>query len=117
MCSSFPSCLQLRLCSILWSVSIGKSLLLLLLLLLLFLLLLLLLLQSNPFNTDTEGTAESVRINGVSLLSRSWYQNKKKHLSLQQNTKEVKEDISTVKLNFPNLQKAVITRLNCAKTP
>ena len=26
--------------------------------------------QSNPVNTDTEGAIESVRINGVSVLSR-----------------------------------------------
>ena len=29
------------------------------------------LLQSNPVNMDTEGAIESVRINGVSVLSRS----------------------------------------------
>ena len=28
-------------------------------------------LQSNPVNTDTEGTEESVRINGVPVLGRS----------------------------------------------
>ena len=28
-------------------------------------------LQSNPVNTDTEGTKESVRINGVPVLGRS----------------------------------------------
>ena len=36
------------------------------------------LLQSNPVNTDTEGTAESVHINGVSVLSGSCYQSQKK---------------------------------------
>ena len=33
--------------------------------------------QSNPVNTDTEGAKESIRINGVSVLSGSCYENKK----------------------------------------
>ena len=66
------------------------------------------LLQSSPVNTDTEGTAESVHINRVSVLSGSCYPSQKKLLP-QQNTKEVKEDISIVKLNFSNFQRAVIT--------
>ena len=46
------------------------------------------------------------------MLSKS-----EKTLSLEQNTKEVIDDISIVKLNFPNLQKAVITRFKWMETP
>ena len=33
--------------------------------------------QSNPVNTETDGATESIRINGVSVLSGSCYENKK----------------------------------------
>ena len=33
--------------------------------------------RSNPVNTDTEGAKKSIRINGVSVLSGSCYENKK----------------------------------------
>ena len=46
------------------------------------------------------------------MLSKS-----EKTLLLEQNTKEVIDDISIVKLNFPILQKAVITRFKCMETP
>ena len=36
------------------------------------------LVQSNLVNTDSDGTAESVHINGVSVLSGSCYQSQKK---------------------------------------
>ena len=36
------------------------------------------LVQSNPVTTNTDGTTESVRINGVSVLSGSCYQSQKK---------------------------------------
>ena len=50
--------------------------------------------QSNPVNTDIEGVIE---------------RSVKKHLFiLKQNTKEIKEDISIVKLNISNLHKAII---------
>ena len=51
----------------------------------------------------------------VSVLRGSCCQSKKK-LLLEQNTKEIKEDLSIVKLNFSNLHKAVITRLKCTET-
>ena len=41
---------------------------------------------------------------------------KKKTLLLEQNTNEIKEDISIVKLNFCNPLKAVITRLKSTET-
>ena len=33
--------------------------------------------QSNPVNTETDGATESIRINGVSVLSGSCYENQK----------------------------------------
>ena len=60
-------------------------------------------LQSNPVNTDTEGAIESVRINGVSLLSGSCYQSQKTPFINTNTLKEIKEDISIVKLNICNL--------------
>ena len=65
--------------------------------------------QSNPVNTDSEGNTGSDFINRVSVFSRSFFQQKKK-LLLEQNTKEIKEDISIIKLKFSNLNKAVIAR-------
>ena len=64
--------------------------------------------QSNPVNTDSEGNTGSDFINRVSVFSRSFLQ--QKNLSLEQNTKEIKEDISIIKLKFSNLNKAVIAR-------
>ena len=46
------------------------------------------------------------------MLSKS-----EKTLLPQQNTKEVKEDISIVKLNFSNFQRAVLTWFKCVETP
>ena len=67
-------------------------------------------LQSNPvYNTDTEGSIESVSINWVPILSGSCYESQK-HLLLEQITKEIKEDIGVVTLNISNLLKAVIPR-------
>ena len=63
--------------------------------------------QSNPVNTDSEGNTESDLINRVYVFSRSFFLKKK--LLLEQNTKEIKEDISIIKLNVSNRNKAVIT--------
>ena len=52
----------------------------------------------------------SVLTLGVSVLSGSCYYSQKT-LLLEQNTKEIKGDISIVKLDFSDLHKAVITRL------
>lgn len=41
---------------------------------------------------------------------------KKKHLLVEQDTKEIKEDFSIVKLNICNLRKAVIMRLKSTET-
>ena len=65
--------------------------------------------QSNPVNTDTKGAKESIRINGVSVLSRSCYENKKDPF-YGTNIEGKKEDISIVKLNISNLHKAIISR-------
>ena len=46
------------------------------------------------------------------MLSKS-----EKTLLPQQNTKEVKKDMSIVKLNFSNFQRSVITWFKCAETP
>ena len=51
---------------------------------------------------------------GVSVLSGSCYLSKKK--TLLPNHKEIKEDISIVKLNFSNFHKAVITWLKSTET-
>ena len=48
---------------------------------------------------DTEGATESIRIHVI------WV---KKHLLLGQNTQDIKEHISTVKLNISNFHKVVI---------
>ena len=70
---------------------------------------------SNSINTGTEGTIESVRINWVSLLSMSYYLSKKK-LLLEQNTEEIKESTSIIKLNTSSLHKAIIPWLKCTET-
>ena len=62
--------------------------------------------QSNPVNTDSEGNTGSDFINRVSIFRRSFLQQKK--LLLEQNTKEIKEDIGIIKLKFSNLNKAAI---------
>ena len=71
---------------------------------------------SNPINTGTEGIIESVRINRVSLLSMSYYLKWKKLLLLEQNTKEIKEGTTIIKLNISSLHKAVIPWLKCMET-
>ena len=64
---------------------------------------------------DTEGITEGVRINGMSVLSGSYYWSKKKTFLLEQNHKGIKEDISIVELKL-NLHKAVITRRKSTET-
>ena len=59
---------------------------------------------------------KSVRINGEAVWSWSCYESEKTHLLLEQNTKEIKEDFSIVKLNICNLHKAVIMRLKYTET-
>ena len=61
-------------------------------------------LQRRLVNSDTEGAIESVRINGVSVLSESCYLSQKTPLIKTNIMKEIKEDISIVKLNISNLQ-------------
>ena len=70
---------------------------------------------SNSINTGTEETIGSVRINWVSLLSMSYYLSKKTPF-LEQNTKEIKEGTSIVKLNTSSLHKAIIPWLKCTET-
>ena len=55
--------------------------------------------QSNPVNTDSEGSIESVHSKWVMLLKS------KNTLLLEQNTKVTEEDISIVKLNIFNFHK------------
>ena len=57
--------------------------------------------QSNPVNKDTLGTIERVRIKRVMLLKL------KIHLLFDQNTTEIKQDNSIVKLNISKLYQAV----------
>ena len=66
------------------------------------------LVQSNPVNTDTEGTIESVRINGVRIKRVMLFKSTIK-LLLDRNTLEIKQGISIVKLNISNVHKAIIT--------
>ena len=62
--------------------------------------------KSNLANTDSEGTKESVRIKRVMLKSKI-------HLLFNQDTTEIKQDASIVKLNISKLHQAVIPRRLC----
>ena len=64
--------------------------------------------QSNPVNIDTNGARE------CSYLERSVI-NVKKHFLLE-HTKEIKEEISMVKLNISNYHKVIIQLTNCPGT-
>ena len=61
-------------------------------------------LRRRLVNSDTEGAIESVRINGVSVLSESCYLSQKTPFIKTNIMKEIKEDISILKLNISNLQ-------------
>ena len=56
---------------------------------------------------DSEGVTESVCIGVI------WV---KKHLLLEQNTKDIKEHISTVKLNISNFHKVLIPGTKSTET-
>ena len=56
---------------------------------------------------DSEGTKESVRIKRVMLFKS------KIHLLFNQDTTEIKQDASIVKLNISKLHQAVIPRRLC----
>jgi len=60
--------------------------------------------QSNPVTTDTKGAIESVRFRGVSVLSekRVMLFKSKRHPLLEQNTKEIIEEI-LVSSNYTSL--------------
>ena len=57
--------------------------------------------RSNPVNKDTLGTIERVRIKRVMLLKPTI------NLLFDQNTTEIKQDSSIVKLNISKLHQAV----------
>ena len=61
------------------------------------------------------GTVESIRINGVSVLTKRAVFIVKK-LLFSQNTKEIKQDISMVVLNISNLHKAIILQTTSLDT-
>ena len=70
--------------------------------------------QSNPVtDTDTEGAIESVRAykRGARIQRGSW-----KPFLVEQNTKEIKDDISILKLNISHHHKAVIPRTEFTET-
>ena len=62
--------------------------------------------KSNLANKDSEGTKESVRIMRVMLKSKI-------RLLFHQDTTELKQDASIVKLNISKLHQAVIPRRLC----
>ena len=64
--------------------------------------------QSNPVNMDTKGARE------CSYLERRVInvKNVKKHFLLEQHTKEIKEEVSMVKLNISNYHKVFIQLTN-----
>lgn len=62
--------------------------------------------KSNLANKDSEGTKESVRIMRVMLKSKI-------RLLFNQDTTELKQDASIVKLNISKLHQAVIPRRLC----
>ena len=65
--------------------------------------------QSNPVNMDTKGARE------CSYLERRVI-NVKNHFLLEQHTKEIKEEVSLVKLNISNYHKVIIQLINCPGT-
>ena len=76
--------------------------------------------QSNPVNTNSDEGIERVLINGVSVLSGSCYSSKtvkkKPNIRTKNQMKEMKEDISIVKLNISNLHKTIIPRIKHTET-
>ena len=60
--------------------------------------------QSNPVNTDTEGTMDIVRINGVSVLSGLCKLSQKYTFYWRKISKDIKQNINTSKLNVYNVQ-------------
>ena len=70
--------------------------------------------QSNSVNTNTDEAIERVLINDVSRYSSKTV---KKSLILEKNQmKEMKVDISIVKLNISNLHKTIIPRIKHTET-
>ena len=68
--------------------------------------------QSNPVNTNTDEAIERVLINDVSCYSSKTV--KKKPNFRKKN--QMKEDISTDKLNISNLHKTIIPRIKHTET-
>ena len=67
--------------------------------------------QSNPVTTDTEGAIESVRFRGVSVLSekRVMLFKSNRHPLLEQNTKEIIEEI-LVSSNYTSLTDGLVKK-------
>ena len=63
-----------------------------------------LIIQSNPVNTDTEGTMDSVRINGVSVLSGLCKLSQKYTFYWGKLSKDIKRKININTLNVYNVQ-------------
>ena len=69
--------------------------------------------QSNPLNiwTVTKGDIDSVHINRMSVLSGSCFYSQKYTFYFDQNTTEIKQDTSIVKLNISNFTKPLFRGL------
>lgn len=64
--------------------------------------------QSNPVNMDTKGARECSYLEHCVINVK----NVKKHYLLEQHTKEIKEEVSMVKLNISYYHKVIIQLTN-----